>query len=123
MADITVSEIQDITKEANDSVLFATLKYPFLDSYKELNKLILEEARNGKNSISFDFIDNFEDKTKSVQEMEKSLNRIYISTEFGQAIYDVYNYPNYLLSKGFQVEIRKSFRQHGYNSKSYYISW
>lgn len=123
MNDILASEIKVITRQANESISYSKLKYPYLDSYEKLNKVIIEKAKNGENSIIFDFIDNKEDFTKSLEEIKKNNNRIYLSTDGGQAIHDVYDFPHYLISRGFNVEIRKSLRQHGYNSKAYYISW
>lgn len=123
MKDITASEIQEITRKANESVSFTKQNFPYLDAYEELNKVILEKAKNGENSISFDFVDSSEDKTNSLEEIRRKNNRIYLSSEGGQAINNVHDYPNYLNSRGFNVEIRKSLKRHGYVSKSYYISW
>lgn len=121
--DILASEIKEVTRKATESICFSKLKYPYIDSYEKLNKAIVEKAKNGENSILFDFVDNKEDFTKSLEEIKKNHNRIYLSIDGGQAIHDVYEYPDYLISRGFNVEIRKSLRLHGYISKAYYISW
>jgi hypothetical protein len=113
MKDITVTEIIEITRQANESIAYAETKFQYLEAYKEFNELILEKARAGENSIILDFIYNSDDNH----------GRIYASSNGGQASSGVYNYPNYLLSKGFNVEIRKSLGQHGYTTKAYFISW
>ena len=123
MNDILASEMNEITRQATESISFSKLKFPYLNSYEKLNNAILEKAKNGENSIIFDFVDDKEDFTKSLEEVKKNNNRIYLSIDGGQAIYDVYEYPHYLIFRGFNVEIRKSLRRHGYISKAYYISW
>jgi len=123
MQDITVKEVQQITRQANESVSFPKFKFPYIDEYEDLNKAILESAKNGNNSISFDFVDSFQDVTKPLEKIQQSDNRIYLSINGGQAIYNVFDYPNYLSARGFNVEIRKSMKRHGYISKSYYVSW
>lgn len=123
MQDFTAIEIKEITRQANESISFTKFKFPYLDSYEELNKAILEKAKNGENSINFDFVDNSKDVTNKQETIEENHNRIYLNTEGGQALYNVYDYPNYLNSRGFNVEVRESLKRHGYVSKSYYISW
>lgn len=113
MKDITASEINEITRQANESIPYAQTKFEYLEAYKEFNELILEKARAGENSIILDFISSSNDNH----------GRIYASSDGGQASSGVSNYPNYLLSRGFNVEIRKSLRQHGYITKAYFISW
>lgn len=117
MADINISEIRHLTLEANDSRTLQEIRFPYQDSYKVLNELLVDAAKSGKNHISFDFIN-------SDSESKKDAYRIYPEIkEWTYAIYDVFDYPNYLLSKGFNVEIRKSQKSHGYCSLSYFISW
>ena len=123
MENFTAIEIREITREANQSASFAKSKFPYLDSYERMNNAIIEKAKNGENSISFDFVDNDQDEKKSIEEIQKLDNRIYAGSKGGQAIHNVYDYPNYLIARGFNVEIRKPLKQHGYISKSYYISW
>ncbi|MGG7034923.1 MAG: hypothetical protein ACI7YS_06975 [Flavobacterium sp.] len=123
MKDISAIEVREITRQTNESIFFAKSKFPYVDAYESLNKAILEKAKNGENSISFDFVDGSVDDKKSLVEIQKSENRIYESSKGGQATFDVYNYPHYLVARGFNVEIRKSLKLRGYNSKSYYISW
>lgn len=123
MQNITATEAREITRKANESISFAELKFPYIDTYEKLNEKILEKAKNGENSISFDFVDYTVDKQKTLEEIQREGNRIYIYPEGGHASHNVYNYPNYLIARGFNVEVRKSLLQHGYISKSYYISW
>jgi hypothetical protein len=123
MKDITLIEIKELTRNANESILFTKHRFPYLDVYETLNEAIFTKAKNGENSISFDFVDNLEDEINTIGEIKRNHNRIYLSHEGGQAMYNVYDYPNYLNSRGFNVEIRKKLKQHGYTSKSYYISW
>ncbi len=123
MKDITVSEIKEITRAANNAIEFVKSRFPYIDSYQTLNALILEAAEKGDCSISFDYIDGGLNKTETLAKIEKDNNRIYESVKGGYAIHGVYDYPNYLYARGFNVEIRKTLKQHGYISKSYYISW
>jgi hypothetical protein len=113
MKDITATEIKEITRQANESIDYAETKFQYLEAYKEFNEMILEKARAGENSIILDFINSSDDNH----------GRIYASYDGGQASYGANNYPNYLLSKGFNVEIRKSLGQHRNITKAYFISW
>lgn len=123
MEDITAIEVQKITALANESMSFGILKYPFLDSYRELNKAILEKARSGENSISFDFVDTKKNDAEKLEIIKQNSNRIYPHSGICYALNDTYDYPNYLLSRGFKVEIQKAEKRHGYVSKSYRIFW
>ncbi len=123
MLDITAKETQEVTRLAKKSVSFGETKFPYLDSYEILNKAILEKAKVGENSISFDFVDNKVDENIAVKELKKDKNRIYPHSGIVYAIHDVYDYPNYLTARGFNVEIREPNKKHGYVSKSYFISW
>ena len=123
MENITAFEVQKITRQATEAILYTEKSYPYLDSYKDLNKAIVERAEAGENSISFDFVDTITHSDSTVGVVQHRHNRIYLSTKGGQAEYEVFDYPNYLLSKGFGVEIRKPQRQHGYIAKSYFITW
>lgn len=122
MEDITAIKVKEISQKANDSVLYSTLRFPYLNSYKDLNKEIIEKAKIGETSIYFDFIDNTSDNDKSLGDIKKNHNRIY-SKASDYALRGVYDYPSYLISRGFNVEVRKSIKKHGYISKTYFISW
>ncbi|AYN05477.1 hypothetical protein [Flavobacterium sp. 140616W15] len=122
MLDITVKEIQKITRLAKKSIPFGETKFPYLKSYEILNNAIIEKAKNGENSISFDFVDDKVDENTTIKD-QKKINRIYPHSGIVYAIEEVYDYPNYLSVRGFEVEIRESIKRHGYKSKSYFISW
>ena len=123
MKDITALEINQITKLANKSYNFGISKYPHMDSYNELNKAILEKARNGENSISFDFIDSKLKVDENYETIKLNNNRIYPHSGVCYALHNTYEYPDYLIARGFNVEIRKAQKRHGYVTKSYFISW
>jgi hypothetical protein len=124
MTDLNINEIRELSRKANSSVIFYIDRYPYLPSYEKLNLALLKNAQEGHCSISFDFIDNSLDKIGDLtyKQVVYKLRRIY-PYEGGNAINSTFNYPDYLISRGFNVEIRKSVKIHGYNSKSYYISW
>ena len=94
-----------------------------MDSYNELNKAILEKARNGENSISFDFIDSKLKVDENYETIKLNNNRIYPHSGVCYALHNTYEYPDYLIARGFNVEIRKAQKRHGYVTKSYFISW
>ena len=123
MNDFTAIEIKQITKLVNGSIPFSELRFPYLNEYEEFNKLILKKAQDGENSIGFDFIDYPLNETESLFDIKNNHYRIYADNNGGQASYKVYDYPNYLISRGFNVEIRKSVGSHGYSTNSYFISW
>jgi len=123
MLDITSKQIQEVTRLAQKSNSFGEIKFPYLESYEVLNNAILEKAKTGENSISFDFVDDEIDENISMKELKKNKNRIYPHSGVVYAINDVYDYPNYLIARGFNVEIREANKRHGYISKSYFISW
>lgn len=123
MQDINIFEVRELTRKANESRLFAESRFPYLDEYEKYNNAILEKAKMGESSISFDFVDDLLDGQKSFNEIQWNQNRIYPRPKGGQSFNNTYNYPNYLVVRGFNVEIRKSIEHHGYKSKSYYISW
>ena len=117
MADINFSEVKKLTRNSNNSQTLQEFRYPYKDNYKLLNELIIESAKSGKNYISFDFINSDND-------VKENGYRIYAQNkEWTYAEYDVYDYPNYLIAKGFNVEVRKNEKNHGYKTLSYYISW
>lgn len=123
MKEFSASEIKKITSEANNATSFAENRFPYQDAYERFNNDIIQTAKEGKNNISFDFVDDLTVNEKlSFDEVRKVTNRIYHPKVSG-AVYDLYNYPNYLLARGFNVEIREANSSHGYRSKSYYISW
>lgn len=123
MKDITVSEVKKMAQGAKEAQEFGEERFPYLEAYGELNQAIIEKAKVGGNSISFDFVDEQMKNETPFLDVKKEHNRIYLSTEGGQAEYNVYDYPSYLIARGFNVEIRKSQRSHGYKAKSYFISW
>ena len=110
MLDITVKEIQKITRLAKRSIPFGETKFPYLKSYEILNNAIIEKAKNGENSISFDFVDDKVDDNIAVKD-QKKINRIYPHAGIVYAIEEVYDYPNYLSVRGFEVEIRESVKE------------
>lgn len=103
MKDITLSEIQAITSEATRSEPFGKKRFPYLESYKALNEAIIEKAKKVENSIRFDFTEDAPVPSNSIQDLKAYGGRIYLSLEGGQAEYDVYDYPSYLISRGFKV--------------------
>lgn len=117
MSDITLSEIQAITRKVNETT------FPYMESYERLNKAIIAKAKKGNNSISFDFVDTKPNVNDTFEQIQTNYNRIYPLSEKGQALHNVYDYPRYLMARGFKVEIRKSLAQRGYLTKSYFISW
>ena len=123
MEDLTAIEVKKITMLANESIMYDILKYPYLDSYLELNAAILEKAKNGESSISFDFIDNQIHNGDTLELIKFNNNRIYPHSGGSSAMNNTYDYPNYLLARGFKVEVRKAEMHHGYLAKSYFISW
>ena len=123
MKEFNAFEIKKITSESTNASSFAENRFPHLDTYERFNNDIIQAAKEGKNNISFDFVDDLTVNEKlSFDEVRKVTNRIYHPKVSG-AVYDLYNYPNYLLARGFNVEIREANSSHGYRSKSYYISW
>lgn len=123
MKEFTSLEIKRITLEANKVVPFAESRFPYMDVYERFNNDIIQAAKEGKNNISFDFIDDLTANGQlSFDEVRKVTNRIYHPKVSG-GVHDLYDYPNYLLARGFNVEIREANSIHGYRSKSYYISW
>ena len=123
MTDLNLNEIQNITRLAKKSEPFLSELYPYIDEYKELNEAILEKSKQGENCIDFDFIDSKLKNDESLEDILKNNRRIYPHNGICYALYNTYNYPFYLTSKGFKVEIRQSQKRHGYVSKSYHISW
>lgn len=115
MTDINVSQIQELTRS------FKSLNYPFLEPYEDLNKAILAAAKQGKNSISFDFADGSHPRPEP-DGLKTDTNRIYLD-EGGMAMCNVFDYPKYLEARGFKVEVREPQHRRGYPARSYYISW
>ena len=123
MKEFNALEIKMITLEANKASSFSENRFPYQDAYERFNNDIIEIAKDGKNNISFDFIDDLTvNGNLSLDEIRRDMNRIYHPKVSG-AIHHLYDYPNYLLARGFNVEIREANSNHGYRSKSYYISW
>lgn len=58
MNDINLLEIKELTRKANESVLFGEYRFPYIVAYEIYNKAIIEKANKGENSISFDFVDH-----------------------------------------------------------------
>jgi hypothetical protein len=123
MADLKIIEIQTITKEAITSINFLEQYYPYVEEYEELNNAILEKSKLGINFIDFDFIDNEIKGSEKIDDIYKNYRRIYPHYGSCNALYNTFNYPLYLISKGFNVEVRKSLKKHGYVSKSYHVTW
>ena len=124
MADITLKQVQEITSAAKSSL---EMRFPYKESYEKFNDIIVSTSREGINSVTFDFVYRPEEPEKhlTLLEIERGTYRIYLQKEGGQAEIDVYDYPLYLLTKGFKVEILdKSMKsRHGYLTKQYLISW
>ena len=126
MSDINLIEIKHLTKRANNALSFDEFRYPYKESYELLNQMIIDRAKIGLNFILFDFVNNDQKTLGKLINSEHQTNsfRIYPENkEWVYAKYDVCDYPIYLISKGFSVEIRKPIKNHGYQSLSYYISW
>lgn len=106
----------------NKDFLMQTFNYH--PNYEVLNLAIIEKAKNEETHISFDFIDTDMKgfKEKSISEVEYNYRRIY-PLSGGNALMNTFNYPKYLAARGFKFEIRAAQKNHGYQSKSYYISW
>lgn len=123
MKEFNAIEIKKMAFEANNSTSFAESRFPYLELYERFNNDIIQAAKEGKSNISFDFIDDLTvNGNLSLDEVRRDMNRIYHPKVSG-AIHHLYDYPNYLLARGFNVEIREANSNHGYRSKSYYISW
>lgn len=117
MTDINASQTQKLTLSAK------SVMYPYLESYEEFNKSILSAAMRGENSMSFDFAEGSQPKPEE-DGSKRDTNRIYLDKEGGMASINVYDYPRYLESRGFKVEIREPQKKNrGYKAKSYYITW
>ena len=126
MNDINLIEIKDLTRKANNSLSFNEFRYQYKESYKLLNQMIIDNAKIGVNYILFDFVNTDQKTIENLinSEHQKNSFRIYSENkEWIYAEYDVCDYPVYLIGKGFNVEVRKSTKNHGYKSLSYYISW
>ncbi|WP_341900739.1 hypothetical protein [Fluviicola taffensis] len=123
MKEFNALEIKKITLETNNATAFAEVRFPYQDSYERFNNDIVQAAKEGKNNVSFDFIDDsLIDGTLSFDNVRRDSNRIYHPRVSGGQN-NLYDYPNYLNARGFNVEIREANSQHGYRSKSYFISW
>ncbi|MGM5471325.1 hypothetical protein ACS386_13690 [Flavobacteriaceae bacterium LMO-SS05] len=126
---MTYSEIQEIlilTNKNRKNQSFLEIEFPYKQSYELMNLAIINAAKNGKKYVDFDFIDSdlSKIKDKTINEIERDIRRIYPSYDsWTNAIKDTFNYPRYLASRGFEIEIRDSLKNHGYASKSYHISW
>ena len=121
-----VLEALIMTTPKKDGQSFLELEFPYKSSYEPLNLAIIESAKEGKNSISFDFIDSdlSDIENKTLKEIQENFRRIYPSYKsWTYASYNTYDYPKYLSARGFKVEIKDSIKNHGYLTKSYYISW
>lgn len=127
MFDIDLVQIQEICKKSKQSIDLSEFRFPYKESYKSLNQKIIEAAEEGKNSISLDFIYSTKgiDKNLTLYEIEKSCYRIYLYQNGGQAEINLYDYPLYLITRGFKVEIIENLKphQHGCPTKKYMISW
>jgi hypothetical protein len=99
MKDITAIEVQKITLLVNESIPFGIAKYPYLNSYGELNNAILEKARNGESSINFDFVDTEQSDNKTLEEIKQNASKIYPHYGVCYALNNTYDHPNYLLSR------------------------
>ena len=120
MADINISDIRKLTQESIKSIDYLIHENEYKDIYEKFNLKIIEKAKSGENSIRFDFVDT--DLIETSQPKEE-WRRVYIGIEGGYAEFEMFDYPLYLISKGFKVEIMNSQKRHGYKSKSYLISW
>lgn len=83
-------------------------RFPYKFAYENFNKVILTAAQHGENYISFDLVDSTdaEFENSSSTEIEYKKNRVYEFNNMGLATCDMHSYPNYLVSKGFGVEIQ-----------------
>lgn len=123
MTDINVNEIRKITEAANYIGNYLELNYCYLEEYEKFNIKIFEATQKGEKSILFDFVDSKIDKMLTLKEIIFSSRRIYLSSKGGHAINNMFDYPLYLISRGFKVDIMDAQKRHGYYSKSYMISW
>lgn len=127
MSDINLNQIKKITRRANKRINFNEFRFPYLEAYKLFNEKIKEAAKEGKNTITFDFVYNKEgiDKSMPLNQIERLESRIYLLRKEGQANINVYDYPSYLISRGFNVEVGEESPEssHGYLTKTYVISW
>jgi hypothetical protein len=124
------SELQEIlilSDRVNKNQSYLEGEFPYQSCYEPMNLAILDAAKKGSNSISFDFIDNdltVLDEDTTLKNFERETFRIYPSYDGGgQAVYNTYYYPKYLAARGFKIEIKEPLKRHGYQSKSYFISW
>ena len=127
MVDINLAQIQEICRKSKNAVDISEFRFPYQESYKSFNQKIIESAEKGKNSITIDFVyfSKEIDKKLTLEEIEKSSYRIYLKVDGGQAEINLYNYPLYLISRGFKVEIIENIKQHFHQNptKKYVISW
>ncbi|RBN51095.1 hypothetical protein [Flavobacterium psychrolimnae] len=127
MFDINLVQIQEICKKSKQSIDLSEFRFPYQESYKSLNQKIIEAAEEGKNLISIDFVYSLTgiNKSLTLNEIEKLYYRIYLNQDGGLAEINLYDYPLYLITRGFKVEIIENLKQHlhGYPTKKYMISW
>jgi hypothetical protein len=127
---MTYSDLQEIlilTNNTKKEQPYLESEFPYKATYELMNLAILDASKNGENTISFDFIENdltLLDNETTLKNFERDTFRIYPSYDsWTEALYNTYYYPKYLAARGFNIEIKDSLKRHGYQSKSYFISW
>ena len=126
---MTYTEIHEkliLSDKNRGNQFFLEMEFPYKESYEILNLAIIEAAKNGNTHINFDFIDCDlnEIRDNTLAEIEREFRRIYPSYDsWTYAMKETFNYPRYLAARGFNIEIKNSLKSHGYESKSYHISW